>query len=162
MRLLTNPEVAAATTTPTDTTARRRRRPDSPAGRGALIAAGVLVMTVGLVGGERFESLGLGVHVLQHLLLGIAGPALIVGGARAHGRGGLLGSGGLTRRSTALLVVAYALLQPVLLVVAGSALLEAHAVLHLAVHALIVATGLAFFRALTTRHPSPIRSLATA
>ncbi len=157
MRLLTMPEVATATTAATaTTTARRRRRPGSPVGRGAMVAAGVLVMTVGLVGGERFESLGLGVHVLQHLLLGIAGPALVVGGARAHARST---SG---PRSTFLLAVAFAVAQPVLLVVAGSALLEAHAVLHLAVHAVIVATGLAFFRALPTRHRSPTGTLATA
>lgn len=123
--------------------------------RVSLVAAGVLVIAVGMVGGERFEYLGLWVHVLQHLLLGAAGPALIVVGAQSR----FLGS--VRRRPAAIAAVGYCLLQPALLVVTGSGVLEVHAVLHMCVHAAIVAAGLVCFQA-ALGHRALRREAATA
>jgi hypothetical protein len=161
---------AMATITAANRDADHHRRLVRP---GALIAAGLTLLAVGMVGGERLEYLGVGgerleylgawVHVLQHLLLMAGGPVLIVDGlvGSALSRSGPSRSGlsrsGLSRsaaqprsgagRGALPAAIGYYAVQPVLLLTPWFGALELHPTLHLLTHLLLVALGLAYWSA---------------
>jgi cytochrome c oxidase assembly factor CtaG len=151
---------AMATITAANRDADHHRRLVRP---GALIAAGLTLLAVGMVGGERLEYLGAWVHVLQHLLLMAGGPVLIVDGlvGSALSRSGPSRSGlsrsGLSRsaaqprsgagRGALPAAIGYYAVQPVLLLTPWFGALELHPTLHLLTHLLLVALGLAYWSA---------------
>jgi cytochrome c oxidase assembly factor CtaG len=161
---------AMATITAANRDADHHRRLARP---GALIAAGLSLLAVGMVGGERLEYLGAWVHVLQHLLLMAGGPVLIVEGLvgsalfrSGPSRSGLSRSGlsrsglsrsGLSRsaaqprsgtgRGALPAAIGYYAVQPLLLLTPWFGALELHPTLHLLTHLLLVALGLAYWYA---------------
>jgi cytochrome c oxidase assembly factor CtaG len=151
---------AMATITAANRDADHHRRLVRP---GALIAAGLTLLAVGMVGGERLEYLGAWVHVLQHLLLMAGGPVLIVDGlvGSALSRSGPSRSGlsrsGLSRsaaqprsgagRGALPAAIGYYAVQPLLLLTPWFGALELHPTLHLLTHLLLVALGLAYWYA---------------
>ncbi len=109
----------------------------SPTVRTGLLGLGTAALALGMLGGGWFEGLGLWAHVVQHLLLGVAGPALLVTGVRSRSLGQV------RRRPRVLAALGWALAQPLLLVLAGSEVLEAHALLHTVFHLAVVVAGVA-------------------
>ena len=148
----------------------RRRRP-WPVGRSASFVAGLAVLWVALASGaDTYAGELLSAHMVQHMLLVVVAPPLLVAGAPVTLALGALPTA--PRRSLARAlrgrVVRWATFPPVALALFAAALVGTHApaayelalrspAAHVAEHALYVVTALLFWAPLVGTEPLPHR-----
>jgi putative membrane protein len=164
-------ELVAAATYLTAASRRSPRGSRWPVGRTAAFLAGLLVIAIALDSGIAAHDDVPSIHMLQHGLLMMLAPILLVlgapitlairtaSGSRRHRLLAILHDPsvrGLLVRP-AVLIADYNLTMAILLVAPIYQLAEHHLAIHIAVHGYLVFCGLLFWTAILARDPVPAR-----